>query len=50
MRASLLVRQGKTGDREEVAKAMTGHICRCTGWARILDAIQTAGEAWKNGG
>jgi len=49
MRASLLVRQGKTGDREEVAKAMTGHICRCTGWARILDAIQTAGDAWKNG-
>ncbi len=49
MRASLLVRQGKAHDREEVAKAMVGHICRCTGWARILDAIQTAGEAWKNG-
>jgi selenium-dependent xanthine dehydrogenase len=49
MRASLLVRQGKADDREEVAKAMVGHICRCTGWTRIIDAIQTAGEAWKNG-
>ncbi len=49
MRASLLVKQGKAGDREEVAKALVGHICRCTGWTRILDAIQTAGEAWKNG-
>ena len=49
MRASLLVKQGKTGDRAEVAQALSGHICRCTGWARILDAIQTAGEAWKNG-
>lgn len=49
MRASLLVKQGKTHDREEVAKALVGHICRCTGWARILDAIQTAGEAWQNG-
>ena len=40
--------QGKTEDREEVAQALVGHICRCTGYARILDAIQTAGEAWKN--
>jgi xanthine dehydrogenase molybdenum-binding subunit len=49
MRVSLLVKQGKAHDREEVAKALVGHICRCTGWGRILDAIQTAGEAWNNG-
>ena len=49
MRASLLVKQGKAHDREEIAKALVGHICRCTGWNRILDAIQTAGEAWNNG-
>jgi selenium-dependent xanthine dehydrogenase len=50
MRASLLVRQGSTEDREAVARALSGHLCRCTGYARIIDAIQTAGEAWKNGG
>ena len=48
MRASHLVVEGKAHDRQEVAKALTGHICRCTGWQRILDAIQTAGEAWQN--
>ena len=50
MRASHLIDQGKTGDRDAVAKALDGHICRCTGYGRILDAIQTAGEACANGG
>src|SRR3984893_4468472 len=50
MRASTLLRQGGTGDREAVARALSGHLCRCTGYARIIDAIQTAGEAWENGG
>jgi xanthine dehydrogenase molybdenum-binding subunit len=50
VRASHLVREGKTEDRDAVSQALTGHICRCTGYARILDGIQTAGEAYKNGG
>ncbi|HVS87078.1 MAG TPA: molybdopterin cofactor-binding domain-containing protein [Candidatus Acidoferrum sp.] len=50
VRASSLLRQGCTDDRETVAKALDGHLCRCTGYARIIDAIQTAGEAWNNGG
>jgi len=49
VRASHLVREGRTGDRQAVAKALDGHLCRCTGYQRILDAIQTAGEAWNNG-
>jgi xanthine dehydrogenase molybdenum-binding subunit len=44
MRAAHLIDQGKTGDRDAIAKALDGHICRCTGYGRILDAIQTAGE------
>ncbi len=50
VRASHLIDQGKTGDRDAIAKALDGHICRCTGYGRILDAIQTAGEACANGG
>ena len=50
VRASHLVREGKTEDRDAVAQALTGHLCRCTGYARILDGIQTAGEAWNNAG
>ena len=45
VRAASLIEQGKTGDRAAVAKALDGHLCRCTGYGRILDSIQTAGEA-----
>jgi xanthine dehydrogenase molybdenum-binding subunit len=49
IRAASLMRQGLTGDRRAVAKALDGHLCRCTGYGRIIDAIQTAGEACANG-
>jgi len=50
VRAYSLVKRERTEDRDAVAGALSGHLCRCTGYTRILDAIQTAGEAWKNGG
>jgi xanthine dehydrogenase molybdenum-binding subunit len=49
-RAAPLLSSGRTRDRQAVAKALSGHLCRCTGYQRILDAIQTAGEIWDNGG
>ncbi len=48
IRASGLLQHNRTQDREEVAKSLDGHLCRCTGYARIVDAIQTAGEAWQD--
>jgi CO/xanthine dehydrogenase Mo-binding subunit/aerobic-type carbon monoxide dehydrogenase small subunit (CoxS/CutS family) len=50
VRAASLMRRGVTDDRHVVAKALDGHLCRCTGYGRIIDAIQTAGEACRNGG
>ncbi len=50
VRASSLLERGKSGDRDAVAKALAGHICRCTGYQRIFDAIRSAGEAWAAGG
>ena len=50
VRAASLIEHGKTDDRDAIAKALDGHICRCTGYGRIIDAIQTAGEANRNGG
>jgi len=50
VRASSLIAQGRADDRRAVTKALDGHLCRCTGYGRIVDAIQTAGEACHNGG
>ena len=46
--AQLVVGERPGLSREAVAKALDGHLCRCTGYARIIDAIQTAGEAWND--
>jgi CO/xanthine dehydrogenase Mo-binding subunit/aerobic-type carbon monoxide dehydrogenase small subunit (CoxS/CutS family) len=50
VRAASLIRTGRSDDRAAVAKALDGHLCRCTGYGRIIDAIQTAGEAYRIGG
>ena len=50
VRAYSLLERGKTADRDAVAHALAGHICRCTGYQRIFDAIAAAGEAWAAGG
>ncbi len=44
VRAAHLINRGLTDDRERVQKALAGHICRCTGYHRIVDAIQLAGS------
>jgi xanthine dehydrogenase molybdenum-binding subunit len=43
------MQQGTACNREAVAKALDAHVCRCTGYSRIIDAVQTAGEAWSDG-
>ncbi len=50
VRAASLIEHDRTDDRQAVAKALDGHLCRCTGYGRIIDAIQTAGDACKNDG
>jgi xanthine dehydrogenase molybdenum-binding subunit len=45
---SLLDRTPVVGE-EQVRKALTGHLCRCTGYQRIVDAVLTAAEAWQDG-
>ena len=50
VRAAHLLNKDLTADRTRVQRALAGHICRCTGYNRIVDAIQTAGDAWRDGG
>src|SRR5947207_4446674 len=50
VRAASRIEREQTDDRRAVAKALDSHLCRCTGYGRILDSIQTAGDACRNGG
>ena len=34
---------------EEIKKALTGNICRCTGYAKIFEAVKAAAEAMAGG-
>jgi carbon-monoxide dehydrogenase small subunit len=30
--------------REQIARGLTGNLCRCTGYARIVDAVEAAAK------
>ncbi|MBD3853952.1 MAG: selenium-dependent xanthine dehydrogenase, partial [Acidobacteria bacterium] len=49
IRAAHLLNRDLTADRQRVTRALAGHLCRCTGYNRIADAIEVAGEAWLQG-
>ena len=44
VRAAHLINRDLAHDRARVEKALAGHICRCTGYHRIVNAIQIAGS------
>jgi aerobic-type carbon monoxide dehydrogenase small subunit (CoxS/CutS family) len=39
---ALVRRSGGEVSREEVLEALGGHLCRCTGYVKIVDAVQAA--------
>ncbi len=45
LRAKALVDQNPTPSRQEIAKAIDGHLCRCTGYVKIIDAIDLFARA-----
>ena len=44
LRAALALVERRDGDveREEVIEALNGHVCRCTGYVKIVDAVTAA--------
>lgn len=42
MSAWALLRRDPTPSRETIAQALSGNLCRCTGYVKILDAVELA--------
>jgi selenium-dependent xanthine dehydrogenase len=40
LRVKWLTDRGRPLSRAEIAKALSGHLCRCTGYVKIIDAIE----------
>ncbi|MBI5497105.1 MAG: selenium-dependent xanthine dehydrogenase [Deltaproteobacteria bacterium] len=49
LRAKNLVDANPEPTRAQITKAIDGHLCRCTGYIKIIDAIETYAKARKTG-
>jgi aldehyde oxidoreductase len=45
IQANALINKNKEPSRDEIAKALTPNLCRCTGYKKIIDAVELAAEA-----
>lgn len=45
MRADAMLTQTPEPSRDEIARGLHQHLCRCTGYKKIIDSIETAGQA-----
>ncbi|MCB9756148.1 MAG: selenium-dependent xanthine dehydrogenase [Myxococcales bacterium] len=45
LRAHALLEQNPAPSRADIAKAIDGHLCRCTGYVKIIDAIELYARA-----
>ena len=45
MAASALLAQNPAPSEEEIRRCLSGNLCRCTGYAKIVEAVQSAAAA-----
>lgn len=48
-RTKLLLQKNPNPTREEVTKKIKPHICRCTGYVKIVDAVMLSADMFNNG-
>lgn len=49
MRAKALLDREPSPSREAIVRALDGHLCRCTGYVKIVEAIELMAGAWRGG-
>ena len=42
MSASALLERNPSPTRQEIAEALSGNLCRCTGYTKIFEAVELA--------
>ena len=47
--ASALLRRNPDPTREQIREALSGNLCRCTGYQKIVDAVESAARAMNQG-
>jgi carbon-monoxide dehydrogenase small subunit len=49
MASKALLDRNPHPDEEEIREALAGNICRCTGYKKIIEAVQSAAEEMNHG-
>jgi xanthine dehydrogenase molybdenum-binding subunit len=49
LRAKHLLDRSPSPSRAEIARAIDGHLCRCTGYTQVVEAVELMAKAWRGG-
>ena len=50
MAAEALLRRDPTPDEAAIREALSGNLCRCTGYVKIIESVEAAADAARRGG